>query len=80
MPALTIKNMPDDLYQKLKDAAQAHRRSLNSEIIYCLETVLTPRKMPVSDRLQRARSLRQQVPSGKVTPADIEDAIEQGRP
>jgi antitoxin FitA len=80
MPALTIKNMPDDLYRKLKDSAQAHRRSLNSELIYCLETALTPRKMPIAERLLRARSLRQQVPAGKVTLADIEDAIDQGRP
>jgi len=80
MPALTIKNMPNELYQKLKDSAQAHHRSLNSELIYCLETVLTPRKVSVAERLQRARSLRQQVPAGKVTPTDIEDAIDQGRP
>jgi antitoxin FitA len=80
MPALTRKNMPDDLYQKLKDAAQAHRRSLNSELIYCLETMLTPRKIPITERLLRARSLRQQVPAGKVTLTDIEDAIDQGRP
>jgi len=80
MPALTIKNMPNELYQKLKDSAQAHHRSLNSELIYCLETVLTPRKVPVAERLQRARSLRQQVPAGNVTPTDIEDAIDQGRP
>lgn len=80
MPALTIKNIPDELYQKLKDSAQAHHRSLNSELIYCLESVLTPRKVPVAERLQRARSLRQQVPAGKVTATDIEDAIDQGRP
>ena len=80
MPALTIKNMPNDLYQKLKDAAQAHRRSLNSELIYCIETVLAPRKMPIAERLLRARSLRQQVPAGKVSLADIEGAIDQGRP
>jgi len=80
MPALTIKNMPDELYQKLKDAAHAHRRSINSELIYCLETVLNPRMVTPAERLQRARSLRQQVPAGKVSPADIEDAIDLGRP
>ena len=81
MPALTVKNIPDELYQKLKGAAQAHRRSLNSEIIYCLETVLTPCKMSAAERLQRARRLRRQIPAGKeVTPAIIEDAIDQGRP
>jgi antitoxin FitA len=80
MPALTIKNLPDDLYQKLKNAAMAHRRSLNSELIYCLEMVLSPRKLTVAERLQRARNLRRQVSTGKVTPEEIENAIDSGRP
>ncbi len=41
MATITIKNIPDDLYAKLKKAAAAHRRSLNSEAIVCLETALT---------------------------------------
>ena len=35
---LTLKNVPDDIYERLKLAAQAHRRSINSEVIVCLET------------------------------------------
>ena len=41
----TLKNIPDEVYERLKTAAQAHRRSLNSEAIVCLETVLMPTKM-----------------------------------
>ena len=37
---LTLKNIPDAVYAKLKSAAALHRRSLNSEAIVCLETVL----------------------------------------
>lgn len=37
MPALTIKGMPDPLYRRLKKRAAEHRRSLNSEILFCLE-------------------------------------------
>ncbi|MCI5142319.1 MAG: Arc family DNA-binding protein, partial [Candidatus Electrothrix sp. ATG1] len=37
MPTLTLKNIPEDLYTRLKAAAEAHRRSLNSEILYCVE-------------------------------------------
>jgi plasmid stability protein len=82
MPALTIKNIPDSLYDKLKKTAQSHHRSLNSEIIHCLETVLVPQKMEVSERLQRAQQLRlrAQIPDGAITSADIDDAINQGRP
>ncbi|MCQ8103334.1 Arc family DNA-binding protein, partial [Methylomonas sp. SURF-2] len=40
MPALTIKNIPDSLYEQLKSAAELHRRSINSEVLVCLEKVL----------------------------------------
>ena len=39
---ITIKNMPSNLYKKLKARATAHRRSVNSEAINCLEKVLNP--------------------------------------
>ncbi|HIG07732.1 MAG TPA: DNA-binding protein, partial [Methylococcaceae bacterium] len=29
MPALTIKNVPDDLYKELKHVAEQHHRSIN---------------------------------------------------
>lgn len=37
----TIKGMPDGLYRRLKTRAAAHRRSLNSEIVGCLEQSVT---------------------------------------
>ncbi|MGC8703572.1 MAG: FitA-like ribbon-helix-helix domain-containing protein, partial [Thiomonas sp.] len=39
---LTLKNIPDEVYQRLKTSAEIHRRSLNSEAIVCLESVLIP--------------------------------------
>lgn len=42
---LTLKNIPDAVYDRLKLAAEMHRRSLNSEAIVCLESVLLPTKM-----------------------------------
>ena len=33
MPNLTIRNMPDDLHQALKERAKRNRRSLNQEAI-----------------------------------------------
>lgn len=42
---LTLKNIPDDGYERLRAAAEMHRRSLNSEAIVCLESVLTPTKI-----------------------------------
>ena len=42
---LTLKNIPDAVYERLKLSAEAHRRSMNSEAIVCLEQVLLPTKM-----------------------------------
>ncbi len=39
---ITIKNMPPNLYKKLKARAATHRRSVNREVISCLEKVLNP--------------------------------------
>ena len=41
---MTLKGIPDELYAQLKALAVVHHRSLNSEAIACLETVLLPRK------------------------------------
>ncbi len=58
MPTLTLKNIPEDLYTRLKAAAEAHRRSLNSEILYCVEQTLLPKKINVAEHLATARRLR----------------------
>jgi plasmid stability protein len=40
MPNLTIKNLPQELYELLKRRAADHRRSINGEVIVCLEQAL----------------------------------------
>lgn len=77
---LTLKNIPDDVYTRLKLSAQTHRRSLNSEAIVCLEAVLLPTKMPPGERLARARELRGALPQGEFRARDVDAAKRQGRP
>ncbi len=62
---LTLKSIPDEVYQRLKASAEAHRRSLNSEAIVCLESVLLPDKVSPSERLARAQALRASLPQTK---------------
>jgi plasmid stability protein len=52
---LTLKNILDDIYAKLKSAALQHRRSLNSEVLVCLEAALTPGRLDATERIVRAR-------------------------
>jgi plasmid stability protein len=37
LPTLTIKGLPEPVYRRLKDRAESNHRSLNGEIIACLE-------------------------------------------
>ncbi len=80
MPALTIKNIPDDLYHELKHVAEQHHRSINNEVIMCLKRSLLPKKVSPEDRLNDIRALRAQIAPNSITEEDIEQAINDGRP
>lgn len=58
MANLTIKNVPDPLVRRLKVQAARHRRSLNLEVITCLETVTQAVAVDVDTLLARARMIR----------------------
>lgn len=77
---LTLKNIPDEVYERLKSAAAAHRRSLNGEAIVCLEAVLMPAKAAPAERLERARELRAGLSTRNFTADDIDRAKREGRP
>lgn len=80
MPAtLTLKNIPDDVYDRLKLSAEAHRRSMNSEVIVCLEEVLLPAKVTHTARLARARELRAALGKQDFRARDIGVLKQQGR-
>jgi plasmid stability protein len=77
---LTLKNVPDDVYDRLKQSAAAHRRSINSEAIVCLESVLLPGRVAVDERLARARALRAALPKARFRAKDIDAYKRDGRP
>lgn len=80
MANLTLKNIPDDLYERLKDAAHRHHRSINSELIACLEKMLLPTKLSAEDVISGARAVRQRVKAKKISAKEITDAKNLGRP
>ncbi len=59
MRTITVKNIPDDIYENLKQSATENRRSINSEIIVCIEsTVLSHKPKNIEDILARAKEMR----------------------
>ncbi len=77
---LTLKNIPDEVYRRLKAAAELNRRSLNSEVIVLLETALVPTRANPSATLARARALRAELGSVKCEAGDIDAQKRQDRP
>lgn len=56
MPALTIRDVPEDLYRLLKRLAERNRRSLQQELLIQLEHA---RLRATDSPLERARVLRE---------------------
>lgn len=42
MPSLTVRNIPDPIYSRLREQAMQNRRSMSNEIVMLLEAVLMP--------------------------------------
>ena len=80
MPTLTIKNIPQDLYERLKENAAKSRRSLNREIIFCLEQALGGRRVDPDDFLARIRVLREEIALPPLTDEFLAEARNDGRP
>jgi plasmid stability protein len=74
MPTLTIKNVPEELHERLKERADRHRRSMNSEAIWILEQVLTPSRPSAEEAIARAKALNDRI--GTTFDADL---IERGK-
>lgn len=79
MANLTIKNLPDDVHQKLKQQAAEHQRSLNSEVIFCLKQAIQPTRRSAEEIIAEARRLKQGI-KGSLTIEEIDAAINEGRP
>jgi antitoxin FitA len=80
MKTITLKNIPEDLYSRLKLMAKENQRSLNGEILFALQTFLLTRKERPSaeEVIRQAREFREKI---KVVLSDdeIENAINEGR-
>ena len=81
MRAITVKNIPDTLYQRLKQSATENRRSINSEILVCIERMVQSRKREdIQDILARARKLRQKTKGHVLTDREFSEMKTAGRP
>ena len=79
MPAITVKNIPPELYERLKKSAEANHRSINSEIIVCIERAVRSRTLSLETTLSRARNLRERTVAYRITDDEFTQAKAEGR-
>jgi plasmid stability protein len=75
----TLKNIPEDIYEKIKVRAERNHRSINGEIISILSETVRPRSKNAAEILARADELRSHT-RGFVTDEFISRAKREGRP
>ena len=80
MPTLTLRNIPDPVYQALKELARRNRRSLNSEAVTRLELSVDAPTPGIDAEIARVRRLQKLYTGPSQTPAQIDAAIDAGRP
>lgn len=55
---VTLKNISDEIYERLKASAELHGRTISDEAIVCLETLVLPPQISAAEMLVRIRAIR----------------------
>jgi plasmid stability protein len=77
MPTLTLKGLPEELHERLKEQAERHRRSVNGEAIMILERTLLPTRQSAEEAIAKAEALNLRI--GKTLPDIVNEAKREGR-
>ena len=79
MPSITVKNIPADIYERLKKSAEISRRSINSEVIACIERAVRSQQIDPDLLLFNARKLRSKTSSHPIRDDEFNRAKTSGR-
>ena len=79
MPTITINNIPNSLYSQLKTAASVNHRSLNGEILHCIEYALGTHKINALEHIKIARKLRAKTLQHNLTDLELNNFKSKGR-
>jgi plasmid stability protein len=80
MASITLKNVPQPLLRQLKAQAARHRRSLNHEVIVCLESLTQSVPVDVDSLLAKARQIRRIPKKTRLTDRTLTSLKVVGRP
>jgi len=66
MPLLQVRDMPQDLYEKLSQVAASENRSIAQETIYLLKKALNYKE----ERIARRRKLLEEIKKARISNGD----------
>ncbi|MCK6422456.1 MAG: Arc family DNA-binding protein [Aquabacterium sp.] len=77
---ITLKGIPDNVYDRLKVSAEANRRSVSSEVIACPGALLLPKKTTALQHLAAVQPVRARLPMDALENDDVDHLMRKGRP
>lgn len=81
MADITIRGIPEDVYEQLREEAERRHRSLNQEIIRRIEASVRAPTVAAGEHLERIRSLRRRLGDrARIDDELLERARSEGRP
>ena len=79
MVTLTIKNVPPEIYERIKTQAKNNHRSINGEVISILEQAISIAPIDVKTTLEQTKKIREMTAHYVITADEIENLINEGR-
>ncbi len=79
MKTMTLKNIPDQLLERVRLQAERNHRSVNQEVISCLSLASPPARPDAKAIIAEMRGVRKMLKKAYLTPKILRVAREEGR-
>ncbi|MHB8777835.1 MAG: FitA-like ribbon-helix-helix domain-containing protein [Anaerolineales bacterium] len=79
MVNITIKNIPEEIYERIKTQAKVNHRSINGEILSILEQAISIPPIDVEETLKRALKIRESTAHYVITNEELTKWKNEGR-
>ena len=79
MATITVKNIPHDLYEKLKATASFNHRSINNQVIWCIENMIKSAKIKPAELLTQLDNFYENIDAPLLTDEKLQEFKNVGR-
>ncbi|MFC2129834.1 Arc family DNA-binding protein [Bacteroidota bacterium] len=79
MAAITLKNIPENLYKQIKKSAKDNYRSINNEILFHIKLAIERRRINQKSLISRIEKLQSKLKMPELTDDLLAEAKNKGR-